>query len=239
MIKIMCWLWRQRKSRTQYTAEHVNIWARMVSRHLTIPHTLACVTDIPEGIDSHIEIIPLPKEFADVENDNWSANRGLPQCYRRLTMFAPDAAQRFGAERFASMDIDCVIDGEIDSVFSRPEDFVMYKGTSPRRPYNGSLMLMTAGARPQVYDKFTVERARAASSVYMGSDQAWIGYVLGWTEATWGEEDGVYFMGGGLQKRLAHRNEHAKPDNLKILFFPGAKIKPWASGVPWIQEAWR
>lgn len=235
MIKVMCWLWRQNKGRTQYTAEHVNTWARMISRHLTLPHTLACVTNIPEGIDDHIEIIPLPTDFDDVYNDKWPEKRGLPQCYRRLTLFAPDAAERFGAERIVSTDIDIAIFDNIDSLFDRPDDFMIYEGTSPRRPYNGSMMMLTAGARPQVYDKFTEERARAASQVYMGSDQAWIAYVLGWTESTWGERDGVYFWAGGLQKRLRHNSD--PPDNLRVLFFPGAQVKPWNCKVNWIEDA--
>lgn len=231
MINIMCWLWQQPKTRTQYTAEHVNAWARMVSDNLTIPHRLSCVTDMPEGIE--IDTIPLPDDFADVDNDRWPASRGLPQCYRRLSMFAPDAAERFG-ERFVSMDLDCVVAGNMDSLFDRDDDFVMYEGTSPKRPYNGSLMMMNAGARTAVYERFTEAGAKAASRVYVGSDQAWIAYALGWLEATWGEDDGVYFWQGGLQKRMVH--DKPPPENIRLLFFPGAKIKPWHSDNRWIRS---
>jgi hypothetical protein len=48
-----------------------------------------------------------------------------------------DAADIFG-ERFVCMDLDCVIGGPLDPLFDRPEDLVLFKGTAPDRPYNGS-----------------------------------------------------------------------------------------------------
>lgn len=216
MITILTWLWRQPHARAHYTAEHVNIWADMVRRNLAMPHRIACVTDIPKGIDSRVEIIAPPGDFMDVRSPLWT--NGRPQCYRRLSMFRKDAGAIFG-ERFVCMDLDCVIGGALDPLFDRDEDLVLYKGTRPTRPYNGSMMLISAGCRPHVFDDFDREGALKSSAEFLGSDQAWLAYRLGWGEATWDEDDGVRFYSGNLSA------DYGASDT-RILFFPG-KMKPW------------
>lgn len=226
-LKLFCWLWQQPGGRTNYTAAHVNVWAAMVRRHLTLPHTLACVTATPEGIDPSIEIIAPPDDFGGLVLPTWGG--GLPNCLRRIALFRPDAAEVFGAERFVSMDMDCVVAKSLDPLFDRPDDFVMYRGTNASRPYNGSMVMLTAGARRRVFDEFTPERAIAAGWKYVGSDQAWISAVLGRGEATWGREDGVEWWGSVPNTYPA-----------RLMFFPGTP-KPWdlipASG--WVSEHYR
>lgn len=229
MIQINTWLWSQPGSRATYTAKHVNIWADMVRRHLSMDHEIAIVTDMPEGIDPSIRIIKPPGDFIDVTIPTWGADRGLPQCFRRLAMFAPDAAETFG-ERFVSMDLDCVIAEPLDPLFDRDDDFMMYRGTTDRRPYNGSMVMMTAGARSKVYTDFTPERAAEAGRQYVGSDQAWISHCLGWGEATWGPEDGVVWWGSS-------RN-YTAPE-WRLMFFPG-EPKPWQlMGDDWVAAHYR
>lgn len=230
MLTVLCWLWAQPGGRTTYTALHVNIWTDMVRRHLSIPHRLACVTDTPEGIDPSVAIIAPPGDFEDARIPTWSSEK--PQCLRRLALFRPDAAKMFG-ERFVSMDLDCVIGDSLDPLFDTDADFKMYRGTpSNFRPYNGSMLLMTAGARPEVYERFSQDEARIAGERYIGSDQAWISHVLGSDETTWGPEDGVLWYGGLQTARLAKSR--------RIMFFPGTP-KPWEiagvpGGDPWIAE---
>jgi hypothetical protein len=230
LLTILTWLWKKPGSRTEYTAEHVNIWAAMVSRNLTIPHRIACVTDMPEGIDPYIKIIVPPGEFEGLETPTWNGDK--PNCFRRLTMFRPDASDIFG-ERFVCMDLDCVIAANIDTLFDREDDFVMYKGTSFDRPYNGSLMMLRAGTRPQVYLDFTEENAIKSGQKYVGSDQAWISYCLGPNEQTWSFEDGICWW---------HSQYNSQITVKRIMFFPG-QIKPWESvkaGVDkWIIENYK
>src|SRR3546814_18283214 len=88
----------------------------MVSRNLSMPHRIACVTDMPEGIDRSVEIITPPGEFLDISNPRWS--NGRPQCYRRLSMFRRDAGAIFG-ERFVSMDLDVVVGGPLAPLLYR------------------------------------------------------------------------------------------------------------------------
>lgn len=216
MITILTWFWRQSQSRAAYKAEHVNIWAGMVRRNLSMPHRVACVTDIPGGIDPSVEIIPPPGDFLDVRNPRWS--NGKPQCYRRLSMFRRDAAKIFG-ERFVCMDLDCVIGGPLDPLFDRKDDLVLFKGTSPGRPYNGSLMMIRAGCRPQVYEDFNQAAALESGALYCGSDQAWIMHKLGPREKVWDARDGVHWYGKEYQR------SKAPP---RVLFFPGG-MKPWTA----------
>jgi hypothetical protein len=212
VLNVVSWLWRQPQGRTTYTAEHVWIWADMVSRNLRMKHRLSCVTtetDLPPNV----ERIEPPGEFEDVQ-PAWGPTK--PNCFRRLVMFRRDAAKTFG-RRFVSMDLDCVVGGQLDPVFDRPEDLVLLKGTAPDRPYNGSMALILAGCRPQVYDRFDQAGADISGEKFVGSDQAWLAHCLGWGEKTWSERDGV-FAYGPLWAQM--------PGRARLLFFPG-KIKPW------------
>lgn len=210
-LQVITWFWRQPEGRTLFRSEHVNIWAAMVRQHCTLPIDIACVTDVPEGIDPSIRIITPPGFHDGLTTSRWRGGR--PSCYRRLAMFAPDAARIFG-QRFVSMDLDVVIGSSIDAILDRREDFVICGPSQQgeRYIYNGSMMLMDAGARPCVYEDFTPEGAELASRRFVGSDQAWIAHSLGRGEATWGPDDGVV--------RWDQAQEGA------MMFFPG-NIKPW------------
>jgi hypothetical protein len=227
VINVVSWLWSQPGGRVQYRAEHVWIWADMVSRNLGMKHKLLCVTtetDLPPNV----ERIDPPGQFEDVV-PRWGPRK--PNCFRRLVMYAPDARKTFG-RRFVSMDLDCIVGGPLDPLFGRPEDFVIYRGTHPSRPYNGSLQLITAGARPQVYEMFDQAGADASGDAFHGSDQAWLAHCLGPNEATWDRTDGVWHLHEYLPQ--------ARKANPTVLFFPG-KRKPWDlhKVFPWMREHYR
>ena len=227
MLTVLTWWWVQPGGRTTYTREHVLIWAAMVRRHLKLPHRLAVVTDMTDDLGSEIAIIKPPGDFENVRLPTWPGH--MPQCLRRVAMYRPDAAKIFG-ERFVSMDMDCVISGPLDPLFDRSEHIVLYRGTTLQRPYNGSMTMMTAGARPSVYKNFTLEGAVQAGVRYLGSDQAWVSQALGPGEATWGADDGVH----------AWKSSHNIGDP-RITFFL-SKDKPWDFidlGDEWICEHYR
>jgi hypothetical protein len=207
----------------------------MMRRNLTIPHRLMCVTDSPEGID--IDTMPLPTDFDGLKSAAWSEAKDCPQCYRRITLFSPAAAEIFGADRFVSMDMDCIVTGNIDHLFQMDDDFVMFRGTSGSRPYNGSMVMMTAGARSQVYTRLMEEGKSlvdAAQKKYLGSDQAIISYVLGRGERVWNQEEGVYFWSPKFKRQYRGK----VPENMCLLFFPGHP-KPWqALEYPYIRDHW-
>jgi len=219
MLTIVTWLWKTTGWRKGYSAGHVNALHAMVSQNLDIPHKFVCVTNMPENINC--ETIPL---WDDPLVPGVLAHK--PNCYKRLKAFSPEIKQIFG-ERFISLDLDVVIRGNITDIIDRKEDFIMLKGGST--PYNGSMWMMTAGARKQVWEDFdpraSPAQAKAAKMPsgknYYGSDQAWISYKLGTKEKTWDENDGIYQYWNGL-----NRNPGRIPENAKIIFFNGA-INPW------------
>lgn len=247
-LLVMTWLWRQTPDRHGYFADaggadKVNVWADMFRRNCGLNIELACVTDCPDGIDPSIRIIPLPRDFDDIYVKQWSTKTGAPQCYRRLLMFHPKAADIFGAERFVSMDLDVVIRGRVDRLFDNDCDFVMFKGTSKSRPYNGSMLQMTAGARSAVFTEFAKDpqaMAEAARKKFIGSDQAVISMILGKGEETWSVADGVEAYGGGFMRRYGSNPRRlVLPESVKIVFFPGP-TKPWQllDRVGFIAESW-
>lgn len=215
MLSVVTWLWRQPEYRSQFGAYHVNVLAAMVKHWYPKPHRLICVTDMPDGIDRKaVEIVPAWNDFAKVKSP-YGAHQ--PSCYRRLRAFHPEIGSVFGP-RFVMLDLDTVIVGDMTPVWDRPEDFVIWAETDPRSFYNGSMMLMTAGARPKVWTEFnpTTSPHAAKAAGRFGSDQGWLSHCLGLGEATWTKRDGVYSYRVHLSE-----NPTELPQNARIVMFHG------------------
>ncbi|MEE8370477.1 MAG: hypothetical protein V3S00_06890 [Dehalococcoidia bacterium] len=231
MIQIVCWLWddpRYRYSHLfRYTANHVNVLASMVRRNLTMEHEIVCITDMPEGIDPSIRIVPI-----------WDDLREMGGCYVRLKAFAPEMKQLIG-DRFVWIDVDCVIVGRLDSLFNRPEDFVIWSHAGGRLPYCASMVMMDAGARRQVWDDFDQEAAPAIGDPRraFGTDQSWICERLP-GEAVWDRKDGVLSR---IDVGLTWRRPvpHGLPRGAKIVFFHGPYDPASMTGPDWVTENWR
>jgi hypothetical protein len=235
VLTVVCWKWKPATAyRSTYGPETVNTLARMVRRHYPHPHEFVCVTDDAQGLDADVRVVPLWDTFAQVPNPHGDP-RQYPSCYRRLRAFAADAADVFGP-RFVSVDLDCVVTGDLTPLWNRPEAFVIWGDTNPRNVYNGSMFLLTAGARRQVFDQFdpATSPRTAMQAGCWGSDQGWISYVLGRGEARWSRGDGVYsftneVMKGGVML----------PGDARIVFFHG-RFDPWMPDVqhryPWVRE---
>lgn len=233
-ITIVCFKWFDNSGRKLlpralkgYLGNHVNILYNMIWRNIKIPFRFVCITDDPAGIDSRIEIIPL-----------WDKCRYLGGCFNRLYVFSEDMKKLLGP-RFVCIDLDCVIVGDITDILQRQEDFVInsyspYPATITikNQKYNGGLFMMNAGCREQVWNSFdhkTSPDILSKSRSLVGTDQAWIRYVLGKEEKTFTREDGIYearsFQGAPL------------PSNAKIVFFAG-KRDPSLSRYKWVLKHW-
>lgn len=232
LLSVVCWKWLPPPGyRSVFGPETVNVLAKMVARHYPRPHRFICVTDDPKGINGHTEIVPDWKDFSDLRSPSGVRN---PSCYRRLRMFHPEIAQTFG-QRFVSLDLDVVITGDLTPLWDRTEDFVMTGDTNPRTHYNGSMVLMTAGARPQVWTKFDpVESPRAARAAgHFGSDQGFISYLLGPNEKKWTTADGVYSFRNHLQPKGC-----ALPTDAKVVIWHG-EHDPWSAfgmRIEWVRQ---
>lgn len=193
MVAIVCWKWNpipdvpNVKKKITYTADHVNALHEMVERNVTLPHRFICVTDDPEGIDPKIEIVPL-----------WDDLRKHGGCFTRLVCFKKDF-KLFG-EKFLSMDLDCVVVGNIDHLLAREEDFVIWGPDDcdmARRSvdYCGSLWFLRAGTNSEVYDTFdpSVWTLNKHGRYTGGTDQRQITKVFkGRKVATFSQKDGIY-----------------------------------------------
>jgi hypothetical protein len=157
-------------------------------------------------------------------------------------MFSAEARDIIGG-RIVSMDLDTVITGDLTSLFTREEDFVIWGGRAAqpktRIPfcwYNGSLMMLRAGTRTKVWDTFDPKRSpqEAHRANARGSDQGWIAFCLGEKEATWGESDGVFSYRSHIIP-----NQGKLPSSARLVAFHG-NHDPWQPEVqrvaPWIRE---
>jgi hypothetical protein len=159
--------------------------------------------------------------------------------FAKLMMFRRDISTVIG-ERMLYLDLDCVVTGPLDPLVDRGEDLVLWRnpnfGAKRRARYNTSIMLIKAGCRPQLYEKFdpAVHPAKLRK-VWGGTDQAWVSVKCSPEEAHWTAEDGVY--GAGRLKDIVPGVETELPKNARIVFFPGSR-EPSMQSVkdrhPWI-----
>lgn len=235
MLTVVCWKWKGPASyRSQFTGEHVNVLARMVARHYDRPHRFVCITDDAEGIDPAVGIVPLWDEFGALPSPHGAGN---PSCYRRLKAFAPEMREVLG-ERFVWLDLDCVVTGDLKPLFDRTEPFLSWGDTNPRNSVNGSMIMMDAGARANVYADFDPKTSPDLTRRlgFFGSDQAWISYKVGDEEPRWGVADGVYSYRVHLKTMRG-----ALPHNARLVFFHG-QVDPWsaeAQRLAWVRDHWR
>lgn len=229
-MNVITWLWGN-----AYTWDHVQSLQRQVERHYPHPHRFLCVSNLTwRPYASGIEQIYDLEDFADLPSPH---GRAYPSCYRRLRLFHPDIGFTFG-ERFVSLDLDVVLTGDVTPLWHRTEDIVLLKDSSKRTTgYNGSMVLMTAGSRPDVWTRFVGKpsQQQAFLAGHRGSDQGWISHVLGDGEATWTAADGVY----------SYKNEllpagGALPPDARMVVFHGATVKPWLPHmrrIEWVARA--
>lgn len=234
-ITIVCFKWKKNnkgyklKAPVEYTSDHANILYHSIKRNTTLSFDFVCVTDDPRGLDPEITYVPL-----------WNICSNLGGCYNRLYIFSKEIKNILGP-RFICIDLDCVIVGNIDNILLRSEDFVInryYSNNNINQMYNGALILMNSGARTNVWNKFKKDETANLLEIIkkelllVGSDQAWIHYVLGTEEATFTCEDGVYDYS-------LIRNKEKLPENARIVFFHGA-LDPSLEkdNVKWVKDHW-
>lgn len=235
MLDIVTFKWRPRGwYRSKFDGSHVNSLAAMVRRHYQKPHRFSCITDDPAGIDQNrVRVIPLWPDHETLPSAYGGHN---PSCYRRLKIYSKEAAEIIGP-RFVSMDLDMVLTGDLSPLWDRPEEIVLINSATagPRYLYNGSMVLMTAGARAHIWETFDPIKSpqETLRRKFFGSDQAWISMTLGPGEAVWDQADGVYSYRIHLEKKGG-----ILPANAKVVVFHGAD-DPWgpkAQKLKWVRQ---
>lgn len=163
-----------------------------------------------------------------------------PGCFARLRMFDPIWQEMTGlrpGDRLACIDLDAIVTGELDSLFNRPESFVILQGANSANPcpYNGSLMMLRAGEHHDVWTDFSLEASNAIPFYAFPDDQGWLAHklpgVAGWKA---GPESGVYaFAKPGWPKgeRL--------PKDARLVAFPGRRDPSHFTHLDWVKEHWQ
>lgn len=237
MITIVLFLWKDDKTAwmSEYDYDISYLWRtiEMVNRNLTLPHKFVCVVD-----EVYKTLLSNTPRHHDVTLVDMCEDLRVPtKRYQKLMVFRPDAEELFG-ERILMMDLDNVIVDNIDSMIDRTDDIVLWENPNGKRntPYNTSMVLLTAGCRPDVWGKLNVSTVcdHIRKNRLSGTDQAWVSSVLGSGEATWSRTDGFY----------SFRMDYLIPgvsiiSNAKIVSFHG-RVSPTSKIVSdrysWLQD---
>jgi len=110
MENVICMKWG-----VKYSPNYVNILAGMVRRHLHLPHRFVCFTENPQGLDSRIEVRPLPK----MELPGHLPERG----WRKLSVLGEQLADLQGRALF--LDVDVLILDDLEPFFTYPGEFLI------------------------------------------------------------------------------------------------------------------
>lgn len=245
----MLWHWGRR-----YSSEHLVRMQRMLARTLSLRHRIVCITDQPRDVPAGMGVF-------DIKH---TLRPGDFKCIRRMWLYA--GADRKGrpspaflGDRLLQLDLDVVLTDSIDPLVGRSEPFVIWKGESTKKPnrphgwaYNATIMLLTPGARADVWDRYQADRDgvnKAADAdgwdVKTNSDQAIATYLLKDNPpAVWTEADGIYSY-RALAGKDGEKDTGVLPPGCRLVSFhgrsgarhPGDPVLQQKS--PWIADHWR
>jgi hypothetical protein len=223
-ITFVCFKWG-----SKYPGHYVSRLASGIVRNYVGPHRFICFADNRNGIPGWIDVKPIEDRYLLPIDDG---------CYVRVRMFDPKWQERYNITRLVSLDLDLIITGGLNPLFDRSESFMILGGGHFNPcPYNGSVMMIEAGAARQVWDDFYLIRAcevARADGRYRGTDQTWIAHCVP-DAATWTYRDGIF----SFRKPGWPTNSLLKPEGARIVSFPGNADPLQYTHLPWVQEAWR
>lgn len=234
MIHVTTWLWGDK-----FSVSDVAKLAAGVRRNLKQPHRILCMVDhldreSVEGVGYRIIEYP--------------ALTKIKGCYARLRLFDPHwhfMREINPGERIVNIDLDTVITGELDTLFDRPEPFVIMQGGNASNPckFNGALQMIRAGAHPEVWNDFSVEAASKVPFYEFPDDQGWIWHKLP-NAAGWkcGVQSGVFVFRkpgwpsfGGKMKV----GSDDLPKGARLVTFSGERSPEKYKHLDWVKENWR
>lgn len=233
---VVCWKWNKPGYRHEFKPEHVHALRDQVRHHYRDDVRFICMTDDPTGLEC--EHYPLDN-ICDTPNPSFTNG---PSCYRRLVAFSKDF-ERIAGKRFASVDLDVLVTGDLTPLFERETPFAAWKGPRTDKHTNGSIWVMDAGSQHQVWDRFDPEVSPGVTHAAgcRGSDQGWIQYCVnqGWAEVEFLDKtDGIY----SFRLEVAIDQKGVLPENARLVIFHGPN-NPWDPHIqldfPWIKKHYR
>jgi hypothetical protein len=234
MLTICTWLWGDKYGPADVAKLHAGL-----RRHLVQPFRLICCTDQGEGEPEELNGPdgPITLYFIEQADTHLLTRRG---CFARLRMFDPEWQAAHGlaeGDRLVCIDLDVVVTGALDVLFNRPEPFLILQKANSANPcpYNGSIWMLRAGYRPDVWADFSLEAAAKVPFHEFPDDQAWMAHKLpgegGWQA---GARSGVYAF-----KKPGWPASDDLPKDARLVCFPGHRDPSQFTHLPWIQEHWR
>lgn len=198
---------------SKYGPEYVERLQWGVRRHLKTPHRFRVFTPPPED----------------------EALTRRPGCFARLRAFDPAWQAKNRIEgRLLVLDLDVVITGNIDHLVARPEPFVILQGVNAANPcpMNGSVWMLQAGYRPDVWSKFSLDAAAKLPAHEFPDDQGWFFDRMP-DAGAYGAADGVY----AFQKKGWGKGD-ALPADARLVAFPGWRDPGQFTHLPWVRDHW-
>lgn len=212
MLTICTWMWGDK-----YTNSYVEKLYAGLKRNLKPPYVFFVAKPCTE--DMHLTEIP--------------------GCFARLRMFDPAWQERHrltAGDQLVCLDLDNIITRSIDTLFDRPEPFVILQGANSMNPcpFNGSVMMLRAGSHPEVWTDFSLEAANEAPFFEFPDDQGWLHHKLP-NAAGWqcGPKSGIYAYG----KRHWPPGNSLPPEARIVCFF-GRRDPSQFLHVPWVRDRW-
>lgn len=217
-LTVVC-LWIKGKGKRAYGPHYVANLRSMVARHLSLPHRFVCLTDNIEGLPEGVEGIYVKKPRKQVP---W---------WLKLRLFS----SKYGwSGRLLYLDLDTLVIGSLDEIATFPAPFALLPDMAPNfkgngsheivHRYNSSVMVLDAGARDEIWDRFD-----NAVTGRLRSDQDWIGEVRP-EEATFPRE---WFA------RLHPDTAPPFAPETKVLLCIKLKNEKAAKTLPWFGEYWK
>ncbi len=240
MKNIVCMKWGEK-----FSPVYVNTLASMVRRHLRSPYRFVCFTDNGNGLDSGIEVRPLP----EMELDTALPERG----WRKLTMLGPKLADLEGQALF--LDLDVLILDDLDPYFEYPGEFLIVHEWGFRDPVigNSSVFRFEIGKHGDVLDHF-LRNGEAVRQEHR-NEQAYLSHAIHRKGILryWPDEWCRSFKRHCMQPfPLCYFLPPKKPEGVKIVVFhgnpnPDRAVTGWIGKgglravrpAAWINDAWR
>lgn len=221
-LTIVTWLWGEK-----YSGEDVRKLYAGVRRNLKQEHRFVVISDREVGI---VGASWFPIAIAD------RPLLQIPGCFVRLRLFDPLFQRIIGAdERIVCMDLDSIVTGPLDELFDRPDSFAILQGANISNPcpYNGSLWMLRAGYRPDVWINFDIRERAKIPQYQFPDDQGWFALTLP-NAAGWKCGDKVWAFGKTNWPR-----DNRLPKDARLIVFPGYRAPAQFTHIDWVQRHWQ
>lgn len=245
-----------------YSADWVNKLYGMVRRNTTWDIRFVCLTDDSSGIRSEVECLPFPELQLDQDAARSASGRDDPW-WRKLSLYSESIHDLQGMTLY--MDLDILITGNIDSLFTYPGRFCMMRVWRPERFQmhlgNSSIVRTFIGAESYILQRFKSKPHIHWINIYDG-DQIFVSDTV--NEITFYPVDWCISFKQTLPRNgvLKFFSKPKLPRNSKIVVFHGqhtptasinGEIDPTKSANPkrrqlkfkrrfrpatWIEELW-